>query len=284
MSWSGAQLHKSADAGVTYDAVLSTTSAATIGRAATLLADFDGGNVFDHLSSVSVVLLSGGPLISYTRAQVLNGAGTFVLGINGRWEVLQYTTATLTATNTYTLTGLLRGRRGSEWAQSLHAVGDTFVLADAQSWKRPNPGTAQIGLERLYKGVTFRAALGSAVAQAFTNNAVALKPYSPVRLRGTRDASNNLTATWLRRTRIGGEWRDYVDVALGEAQLLFVVEVWNSTYTTLLRTINGIAATTVAYSAAEQTADGITPGDPVCLRVYQISATVGRGYKLEGSV
>lgn len=284
MSWSGAQLHKSADSGATYEAVLSTTAASTIGRAASLLADFAGGNVFDHLSSVSVVLLSGGPLISYTRAQVLNGAGTFALGINGRWEVLQYMTATLTSTSTYTLTGLLRGRRGSEWAQGLHAVGDTFVLADAQAWKRPNPGTAQIGLERLYKGVTFRAALGSAVAQAFTNSAVGLECYAPVRLTGTRDGSNNLTLNWIRRTRIGGEWRDYVDVPIGEAALAFDVEIWDATYTTLKRTFSGLTASTTPYSAAEQTADGTTPGDPVYARIFQISQAVGRGYKLEGTV
>lgn len=282
MSWSGAQLHKSADAGATYEAVLSSTAAATIGSAATLLADFAGGNVFDHLSSVSVVLRSGGPLLSYSTLQVLNGAGTCVLGIAGRWEVLQYTTATLTAANTYTLTGLLRGRRGSEWAQGLHAVGDTFVLADAQSWKRPNPGTAQIGLARLYRGVTFRAALGSATAQAFTNSAVGLECYAPVRLTGTRDGSNNLTINWIRRTRLDGAWRDFVDAGIGETSLRFDVEIWNSGYTTLLRTFSSLAASTTPYSAAEQTTDGTTPGDPVYVRVYQISPTVGRGYKLEG--
>lgn len=285
MSWSGAQLHKSADSGATYEAALSTTAAATIGRAATLLADFSGGNVFDHLSSVSVVLLSGGPLISYTQAQVLNGAGTCVLGIAGRWEVIQYMTATLTAANTYTLTGLLRGRRGSEWAQGLHAVGDTFVLADAQSWKRPNPGTAQIGLARLYKGVTFRAALGSVTAQAFTNSAVGLECYAPVRLTGTRDGSNNLTLNWIRRTRIGGEWRDFVNIQIGEASELYDVEIYSSAaFTTLLRTFSGLTTPTASYTAVEQSADGYTPGDTIYVRVFQISSIVGRGYKLEGSV
>ena len=72
-------------------------------------------------------------------------------------------------------------------------------------------------------------------------------------------------------------------MALGESALDFIVEIWDSAYTTLKRTLS-VSDVTVAYSAAEQTTDGITPGDPVYLRVYQISATVGSGYKLEGTV
>jgi len=284
MSWHGAQLNRSSDGGSTYSGVVSTTIGATIGTAAGVLGDFTGGNIFDRVNTVSVVLQSGGPLLSFTELQLLNGSGLCLIGVDGRWEVLRYMTATLTAANTYTLSMFLRGRRGTEWAIGQHAVGDNFLLADANTFKRPNPGTAEIGLARLYKAVTFRQQLAAATAQSFTNNAAALKPYAPVRLNGTRDGSNNLTITWIRRTRRGGEWRDYVEVPIGEESLLFKVEVWNSAYTTLLRTISGLTSETASYTAAEQTADGLTPGDTVYLRVYQISATVGPGYKLEGNV
>lgn len=285
MSWRGAQLYKSSDGGASFNEVLQSTIGATLGAAMSLLGNFGGGNVFDYGNSVSVLLTAGGPLLNYTPAQVLNGAGLCVLGAPGRWEVLQYTTATLTAPNTYLLGGgLLRGRRGSEWAQGLHAAGDTFALADARAWARPNAGTAEIGLARQYKGVSFGATLASAMAQTFTNSAVGLECYAPVHLSGARDGSNNLTLGWVRRTRTGGEWRDYVDAALGEAALAFDVEIWNSGYSTLLRTFSGVGATSVVYSAAQQTSDGLTPGNPVSVRVYQISATVGRGYKLEGTV
>lgn len=284
MTWSGAQLHRSADSGSTYEAMLSSTNEATLGTAAGVLGDFTGGNVFDHVNSVSVVLNSGGPLVSYTQLQVLNGSGLCLLQCTGGWEVLQYMTATLTATNTYTLSGLLRGRRGTEWAQGLHAAGNRFVLVDASAFKRPNAGTAQIGLERLYKAVTFRKTLAAATPQSFTNNAAGLKPYAPVHLKGERDGSNNLTISATRRTRIGGEWRDFVDAQNGESTLLFDVEIWDSAYTTLRRTFAGLSLPTTPYSAAEQTTDGTTPGDPVYTRIYQISGTVGRGYVLQGTV
>ncbi|WP_395406315.1 hypothetical protein ACHMW6_06485 [Pseudoduganella sp. UC29_106] len=281
MSWAGAQVFKSAD-GSTYDGVLSSSSASIIGQASTVLGDFAGGNVFDHTNSVTIALLMPGELSSYTKPQVLNGAGAIALSVPGGWEIVQYMTATLLSPGVYQLSGLLRGRRGTEWAIGRHAAGDTFVLLTTTALRRMNFGTSEIGLARSYKGVTFRAKLSDATAQSFTNRAVGLKPYAPVHLTGSRDGSNNLTISWTRRTRIGGEWRDFVDVPIGEESLQFVAEIWNDDFTTLLRTISSITTTSTTYSAADQTTDGLTPGDPVSVRIYQISAVVGRGSVLEG--
>jgi hypothetical protein len=49
----------------------------------------------------------------------------------------------------------------------------------------------------------------------------------------------------------------------------------------VLRTITGLSSPAASYSAANQTSDGLTPGDPVLLRVYQMSAIVGRGIAAE---
>jgi hypothetical protein len=283
MTWNGATLYKSADGGSTYDAVLSMAKAASIGTSAGALGDFTSGNIFDELNTVSVVM-SSGSLVSYSELQALNGAGLCVLGAAGRWEVLQYKTATLTGVNTYKLSGLLRGRRGTEWAQGLHQAGDTFVLASLTAWSRTNPGTAEIGLERMYKGVTSKTSIAAANAQSFANTAVGLECYAPVQIGGGRNAANDVTINWIPRTRIGGEWRDYVDVPLGESAEAYQVEIWSGGYTTLLRTITGISSPTTIYSAADQTADGITPGDPVHVSIYQLSAVVGRGYEARGTI
>ena len=283
MTWNGAVLYKSTD-GTTYEKLLSTTTGAIIGQATTLLDDFDGGNVFDYENTVTVSLQTTGELVSYTELQVLNGSGAFALGAHGRWEIVQYKTATLDSPGVYTLSGLLRGRRGTEWAQSTHVTGDKFVLLTTSSLQRPNPGTSEIGLSRYFKGVTFGDTINNTSPQTFTNSAVGLKPYAPVQLTGSRDGSNNLTINWIRRARLGGEWRDYVDIGIGEATLSFDVEVWDATYSTLIRTIAGVNNVTTSYTAAEQTSDGLTPGDTIYLKIYQISATVGRGYALTGSV
>lgn len=284
MTWTGATLFRSTDTGASYSALTSTTAAAAIGTATSVLGDFKGGNVFDELSTVTIVLRAGGPLVSYTEAQVLSGAGLCVIGASGRWEILQYKTATLVGSNTYRLTGLLRGRRGTEWTMSLHAANDTFVLASDTAWRRPNMGLGDIGLSRLYKPVTARASVSSVTGQPFTNTAAGLRPYPVVHIGGGRDADGSLTVNWVRRTRVDGGWRDGVDVPLGETSEAYEVEVWNAGRTAVLRTFSGLSSPMVQYSAAQQASDGLTPGNPVNVSIYQLSTVVGRGFEARGTV
>lgn len=284
MTWNGATLFRSVDAGATYTALTSTTNAASIGTAITMLGDFKGGNVFDELSTVEILLQSGGTLTSYTEAQALNGAGFCVLGAPGRWEILQYKVATLIGPKTYRLTGLLRGRRGTEWSMGLHQPGDRFSLADPNAWRRPNPGGSEIGLSRMFKGVTAGASVGSTAGQSFTNTAAGLKPYPVVHIGGGRDAQANVTINWVRRTRIDGGWRSGVDVPLGEASESYEVEVWNAGRTGLLRTFTSLTSPTVEYTATHQASDGLTPGAPVQVSIYQLSSVVGRGFEARATV
>lgn len=278
--WPGAQLLRSSDGGSTYAALLSATQESAIGLALSTLGNFTAGNIFDNGNSVTVRLDSGGPLVSATETQVLNGSNAAVLGVDGRWEVLQFKTATLLAPDTYQLSGLLRGRRGTEWTTGLHATGDTFVFASLTAWRRPNPGSADLGLERLYKAPPFATQLGAAAAESFINFGTGLKPYAPVDLAGTRDASNNLTITWRRRSRIGYGPLNAI-VPLGEATEEYSLELYDGA--TLLRSA-ALSAPSYVYSAANQTTDGITPGDPVRVVIAQDSAVVGLGYLLEGTV
>lgn len=101
---------------------------------------------------------------------------------------------------------------------------------------------------------------------------------APVRIAGTRDGSNELTIIRVRRTRIGGERVDPTgSVPLGEAREQYEVDVCNPADTATLRTFTGLVSPVVACTAAQQTADGFTPGDPVRVHVHRISGMVGRG-------
>lgn len=284
MTWNGGTLFRSVDGGDSYSSVTSSTTSATIGTATSVLGNFASGNIFDELNSVTVTLRAGSPLVSYTEVQVLNGAGLCVIGAAGRWEVLQYKAATLVGSNTYRLSGLLRGRRGTEWAMGLHASGDAFVLASDTAWRRPNPGIADVGLSRLYKPVTARASVSSVTARPFTNTAAGLKPYPVVHIGGGRGADGGLVLNWVRRTRLDGSWRDGVDVALGEVSEVYEVEVWNAGRTSVLRTFSGLTSPTVEYTSAQQVADGLSPGHPVNVSIYQMSTVVGRGFEAGATV
>lgn len=282
-NWTGAEIRRSVDGGVTYSAQTSVDEAAVIGGATTELGDYSGGNTFDELSSVTVRLFPGGELSSTTRLNVLAGTNTAVIGAPGRWEVIRFRDAVLVGERTYTLTGLLRGRRGTEHAMASHAVGDTFVLADEDTWVRLS---SEIGLERQWKGVTFGARASSASPQDFTNEAVGLKPYAGVHLGGGRDAAGNLTINWDRRTRVRGRWRDNVDVPVGEDTEEYEIDVYDGPgYNTVVRTIE-TTSSTASYTAADQLTDfgASAPNEPTYLKIYQMSADVGRGYALQGSV
>lgn len=273
-TWPGAQLFKSTDNGASYTSMLSIVNTATIGAASGVLGNFTAGNIFDEGNSVTVVLTSGGPLTSATSDQVLNGSNTAVIGAHGRWEVINFKTATLTATNTYLLSGFLRGRRGTEWATGTHVAGDTFVIASTSTWQRPNPGSAEIGLARLYKAPPFSTQLSAATAESFTNSAAGLEPYSPVNVAGTRNGSGDLTITWKRRSRIGyGPLHSIVP--LGEATESYSVDVMSGA--AVLRTI-AASTQTASYTAAQQTTDFGSAQASVLLNVYQLSSVVGRGY------
>lgn len=277
--WYGAQAYKSSDGGATWGSFgQGFLNDATLGTASSVLGNFTR-NEFDEANSVTVVLVNG-ELASDTEGNVLNGANAALLGD----EIIQFKTATLVSANTYTLSGLLRGRRGTEWAASTHVAGERFVLLDAASTYILAGGSGEYDLARQYRAATFGGYLDDAETIQFTNTAVAQKPLSPVLLGGGRNAAGDVTINWTRRTRIGGGWNSYADVPLGEAAEAYEVEIWDSGYSTLKRTIDSLTSPTTSYSAADQTTDFGAPQSTIYARVYQLSASVGRGYKLEGSL
>jgi hypothetical protein len=211
VSWPGCSVYASVDGGTTYTALFNIASESTMGRTTDALGNFFGGNIPDELNHVNVQL-SNGTLSSTNNTGLLAGVNMAVIGD----EILFFRDATLQGDGSYTLRGFLRGRRGSEYAMSGHSSSERFVLVDATKFVRVPQSTADIGIAKKYKPVTLGMTLATASAYDFTNEGTGLKPYAPVQLGGGRDASNNATLNWVRRGRMSGEWRDGVDVPLGE--------------------------------------------------------------------
>lgn len=271
--WRGAILYRSNDGGTSYRQVVSA-SAATMGSATEALGEASPC-LWDEANRVEVVLLNG-ELESVTELAVLNGANAALLGE----EIIQFRNATLTAPGVYSLSGLLRGRLGTESAIAIHEAGERFVLLDARLSRMGMP-IGMLGLSRLYKPVSIGHTLAQTDAESFTWNAVSLKPYAPVHITGTRDGGGDLTIRWIRRTRTGGDWRDNADVPLGEAQEAYELDVFDGA--DIVRTIT-VNAATATYTATEQTADFGSPQSSISIRVYQLSAMVGRGRAGEATI
>ena len=276
-SWHGALLYQSKDEGNTYAIVDGATASAIVGAATDVLPD-GPTTVWDEGSTVTVQL-SEGSLSGSNDLNVLNGANMALLGAVGRWEVLAFGEATLNTDGSYTLSRLLRGLRGTEWATGTHQVGDTVVLVSRQTMQRLGLPQSDIGKELDYKAVSVDGkTLDQVTAQALTFEAAGLKPYSPCHVTGRRDGSGSLTIDWVRRTRVGGEWRDAVDASLGEATESYEVDVYNGS--TVVRTLSA-STPTVTYTAGQQTTDFGSTQASIKVAIYQLSATTGRGYGKE---
>lgn len=275
--WTGAQLYKSDDGAAWVSYGTAHLAAAAIGTAVDALGSYSQ-NMFDELNSVTVNLI-GGALSSISELEVLNGGNAAILGD----EILQFKNATLISGTQYKLTGLLRGRRGTEWARSTHAIGERFALLSPGSTLVQPASTADIGIMKRFRAVTFGTYINDAETLALTYQGTSLKPYAPVLLGGGRNASGDVTINWVRRSRVGGAWSDYADVPIGEESESYEIEIWSSGYSTLKRTLTA-STPTVTYTAAQQTTDFGGTQSTIYVRVYQLSAIVGRGYKLEGSL
>lgn len=277
-TWEGGVLLRSDDSGTTwFDLQAFGQPGGTVATASTAIGVVDS-RTWDAASVLSVTTLHG-DLYSATAEAVLNGANHFAYGADGRWEIVGVQNCVLVSANTYTLTNMLRGRYGTEWAMSTHQVGDKLVLLGAEDVTAIGMSAATIGASRIYRGVTLDQDISTDVDFPFTYQGVNLKPLSPVHLTGARAVgSYDWVFTWVRRSRTDPEWRDNVDVSLGETSEAYELVVYSdSSFTVVKRTITAATAT-ATYSEVSQIADFGIAQTNTYVRLYQMSSVVGRGY------
>lgn len=222
------------------------------------------------------VQLYGGTLASVSDDALLSGANVAaVRRADGAWEVIQFAQAELTAANTYTLSRLLRGQGGSEWAMGAPLpAGAPFVLLDAQVVDIAS------GLDALQRTLQLRVVAAghdhgdpTALALTATPQATALKPPAPVHVRARRDAAG-VIVTWIRRARYDADsWVG--EVPLGEDAEQYDIDILSGAG--VVRALH-VTAPTALYAAVDEIADFGSAQASLAVRVSQVSATVGRGF------
>lgn len=263
--WPGAALFRGVNE-TGWSQVATYTDRTFIGLTTTSLGAWTGGYLFDEQNTVTV---SGvGTLSNYTEDSILNGtADGYLIGS----EVLYAKRATLVSTGVYTLAGLLRGRRGTEWAAAEGAdTGTRVVLLRASGMRRVGFENGQLGAEFDFRAVTLGNTIGSADTESITPMGVGLKPFAPVHVEADDNGDGTYDVTWQRRTRLSCRFTGSlgINTPLGEASESYAVEVFDGASVTSTQTVAEESATVTA-----------SPGDVV--RVYQVSAIVGRGYVAE---
>lgn len=206
--WRSAALLVSLDDGVSWQEAGSTAAPAVIGTAGAALGTASA-LLRDDANAIEVALLNEGmTLHSVTPDALLAGANAALVGN----ELVQFRDATPLGDNAYRLTGLLRGRRGTEWAIGSHGVDEPFVLIERETLAFLD-FPAGVGLVRVL-------AVGMADAEPperrLASPGQALLPPAPVHGAAVKMANGDIDVRWVRRSRNGWRWPDGVDVPLVE--------------------------------------------------------------------
>lgn len=227
---------------------------------------WDEANVLElQLDDPAALLQSHGP------EAVLRGANALLLGE----EILQFREAEALGNGLWRLSGLLRGRLGTEAAVATHGAEERAVLLEAEGLTRLPLPLEAIGMARQLKAVTFETDPDLVPAESHLPRGRALRPWAPVHLKSRRESNGDWTLTWVRRARLDRGWRDGVDVALEEAQERYRLEILGSGD----QVVRSLEVTTPAwvYTEADQIADHGSPIAAPRWRVAQLSAAVGAG-------
>jgi hypothetical protein len=276
-NWKGCTVYKSIDGGHTFAPAFTMINQTTVGmleEAVPASEFFTWDNETEIIVNVSSSAMS---FESRTDDAVLAGANAAAMGADRRWEIIQFANATQLSPTQWSLTRLLRGRRGTEWVIGTSEVGDAFTLLVAADLDREVLSTAEIGAARVYEPISIGLATGTETT--FIGYAMALRPFSPVDPVATWQSGGNIEISWTRRDRLGRTLMSGVDMPLSEATLAFQVDILDHSASpfTVFRTL---AATTelAVYTAAEIEADFGSPiPGSLSVRIYQMSAIIGRG-------
>lgn len=144
-------------------------------------------------------------LESVTQTEMVDGLMNGAIVGN---EVIQFRDAVQQSDGTWWLTGLLRARRGTNYAIPYHTVGETFILLDAASFITTTRAPSDYITTHLYKAVSPSGAESSALSYSYSLTPRDLQPWSPEAVALVDDGTT-CTLTAQRRSRVISPLMDY---------------------------------------------------------------------------
>jgi hypothetical protein len=266
--WRGAHVHETGEDGTPGELLDFLRIAATMGQV--LQPPGPGTSLLrDDLNTITVELVRDGPwaLANADDDALARGANMAMVGR----EMIQFSRAEPLGDRKFRLTGLWRGRGGTEDAVAGHGPGEDFALL--------NDALGLVDPDRIGAGPDFRAAAqgrgdAAPVLARLDGHGRAMRPLSPVHGRVQPEPSGGVTIRWTRRSRSGFAWRDLVDVPLGEdfeayriAILVDGVEAatfesdapWIAIDTVTMAAFTAAASDSLAVSILQRGALGLSP-------------------------
>jgi hypothetical protein len=214
--WRGAALYVDHGDGGLRPLGPSGRSRSVVGHAETVLAPASP-LLFDRSARVTVALVDPAmALLDATGRQLALGANRALLGE----EIVQFARAEPLGGGRWRLSGLSRGRGGTEAAVTGHVVGESFVLLDAGPVALDPVLVGRAGGTRI-------AAVGfgdeAPVFSPIGLQGISLRPLTPVRPRHRALPGGGLELGWTRRARGAWTWPDGVETPLHEEAERYLV-------------------------------------------------------------
>ncbi|MEP9359331.1 phage tail protein [Sphingomonas sp. KR3-1] len=206
--WRRAALLLSTDNGAAWQGIGGTRGVAVLGTV-TVPPGSASPWIEDRRNSVEIVLAHAAMQLDPADIAARDrGANLAMLGD----ELIQFADAQSLGGARWRLSGLWRGRRGTERFIGSQQPGDRFVLVDADALLLVDLPAASIGgvAQVLAEGAGDAGA--AAEAQAALSG-ISLLPLAPVHVNARPLPDGGVQVRWIRRSRSDWDWRDAVDVA-----------------------------------------------------------------------
>jgi hypothetical protein len=281
--WAGGLLYQSLDGGANYSPYSGGAPAATMGVTETALGTATNFNALGDTTNTLRVQVYGGKTLSSTTNTGIS-AGVNLAAVEGTdgWEIIQFRDANLVSAGVYDISTFSRGIGFTRWATPEHAIGNRFVMLDPSTVQRCNLPDSLLQTAINYKVLTAGQQVGAGTVVTYTCTGESLKYPS------NADVTTTLSGTDIvMRVSPSFDTYEYLRSVAPESRT-YELEIWDSTFTTLKRTIMGLTPGIFAptspydfqytYSTADQTTDFGSAQSTVYLKVYGVHPTLGRNH------
>ena len=240
----------------------------------------------DKVNTLTVILTNiADAMTTLSQSDFMAGINAAIVGN----EIIWFQNIALNADGSYTMSNLIRGVRGTDWAVGTHAPGERFIFIDLAAIQNTIEPTGQIGTTQYFKLVSLGGTLDHAITQTEVFSGNDLICYSPVNFERAM-AGSDLVVTFDRRTRSGGallpgtgvvplsEGQEEYDAYVLSAPYDQVAENWK-TPGSFVRSFLLLTSPTFTYTAAEMATDSFVPASSTLyIVVFQKSTVMGHGY------
>jgi hypothetical protein len=238
----------------------------------------------DWQTQITIVAAVGNfELTSITDSELWSGANPILIGS----EVIQFRDALDNGDGSWTISYLLRGRRGTEWASTLHTDAEDVITLEGATIVSLSETLSSAGKSRWFKAISSTLSVNSQLGTEIVYTLRDLMPYSPADIR--RVLAADIDIIWSRRTRFGGNMVDGTgEVPLHETSEAYELYILAAPYAgdastgaapaSYVRKLD-LTAPSFTYTAAMQATDSfVSATDTLHLAVFQVSAEAGRGF------